>query len=771
MEETTRALHSAPRESTPPNPSVESCDRAGTNADPGDAEKCYLDTVSQSAHAVSPHRSIRSLGQSLRRTHHAAHTSMTPDSSKQFRVGIVGAGYVSEFHIKALKRLPHVRIVGICDLHEASAKATAQRFGISSHASLKVMAGEGLDVVHVLTPPRCHVDVALEALSLGCHVLVEKPLATSVEDCDRLIAESQARGLRVGVNHSLLGDPFVRRALTLVKAGAIGEVLTVDYSRSSNYPSYRRGLPPPQYREGGYLFRDLGVHGLYLVREFLGPIEDVRAEFRSSGVEGSDHNMSFDEWRALAQCAKGTASIQLSWNAKPLQHQLIIQGTRGTLRMDLFAMYLTRRRHLPIPKAAERFINALVESISSATQLSWNAALFVAGQIQPYQGLHNFVAKFYESLSRNDVDSGLERAREVVRWTEQVARDADHAKSKYNSQYQTGHRPAFVVTGANGLLGRALVKRLIQEEEFVRVFVRRLPPPEILHNPRVEVVLGDLSDRQAVDRAVQEATAVFHIGAAMGGGWAAHEAATIMGTRNVVDACLAHHVPKMIYVSSLAVIARNGHHSNGLVTESAPLEPEPQQRGYYTLAKLEAERIVRDAAQDKGLPAIVLRPGQIWTASGPLLSPAVGIRAGNHMVVIGDDSNLLPMVHVDDVAEAMVLAAQSRFSQCELFQIVDNELMSRKELLRLYIRAREPQLKAIHIPLNLACFFAGCVERLADLLGRPAPVSPYRLRSSFAPRVFDCTKAREQLGWLPRAHTRTALRELLTPVRVLPRPS
>jgi nucleoside-diphosphate-sugar epimerase len=244
-----------------------------------------------------------------------------------------------------------------------------------------------------------------------------------------------------------------------------------------------------------------------------------------------------------------------------------------------------------------------------------------------------------------------------------------------------------------------------------------------------------------------------------------------MGTRNVVDACLTHHVPKMIYVSSLAVIDRNGHRSNELITESAPLEPEPQQRGYYTLAKLEAERIVRTAAQESGLPVIVLRPGQIWTESGPLISPSVGIRAGNHMIVIGDDSNLLPMVHVDDVVEAIVLAAPSRFCQYELFQIVDNELMSRKELLRLYIRAREPHLKAAHIPLNLACLLAGCVERLAKTLGRPAPVSPYRLRSSFAPRVFDCTKAREQLGWLPRAHTRTALRKLLTPVRVLPRPS
>jgi predicted dehydrogenase len=261
------------------NPGLENSDKDGTNADARDCEQCYTDIVRPSAHPMLPNRITRSLGKSRRRMHRPTHTPLTLDSSKHFRVGIVGAGYVSEFHIKALKRLPHVRIVGISDLNEANAKATAQRFGISSHASLKEMAREGLDVVHVLTPPRCHVDVALEALSLGCHVLVEKPLATSVEDCDRLIAESQTRGLRVCVNHSLLGDPFVRRALALVKAGAIGEVLTVDYSRSSNYPSYRRGLPPPQYREGGYLFRDLGVHGLYLVREFLGPIEDIRAEF------------------------------------------------------------------------------------------------------------------------------------------------------------------------------------------------------------------------------------------------------------------------------------------------------------------------------------------------------------------------------------------------------------------------------------------------------------------------------------------------------------
>jgi predicted dehydrogenase/nucleoside-diphosphate-sugar epimerase len=684
-------------------------------------------------------------------------------NGKSYRVGLVGAGYVSEFHIQALKRLPKVRLVGITDIDEARARATAQRFGIASHPSLKVMAAEGLDVVHVLTPPDSHVDVALEALSLGCHVLVEKPVATSVEDCERLAAESRSRNLRVCANHFLLGDPWIQRALNLAKAGAIGDVLTVDYLRSSNYPPYRGGPLPPHYREGGYQFRDLGVHALYLLREFLGGIQDVQADFRTSGLKDSDPNIHLDEWRALVRCAKGTGGIQLSWNVKPLQHQLIIQGSRGTLRADLLAMYLTHRRHHRLPKPAERAVNALSESISSPAQLIWNAARFATGRLQPYQGLHNFVGAFYESLATNNVmPAGLEQAREVVYWTEQVAREADHAKAKFYGQYQPGDRPAVVVTGANGLLGRAFVKRLIQEDEYIRLFVRRLPPPEIVDHPQIEVVLGELGDPEAVDRAFHGATAVFHIGAAMNGAWTAHEAATITGTRNVVEACLKHEVPKLIYISSLSVIDWAGHPTKQPVTESATLEPTPRHRGFYTQAKLEAERIVRAAAQERGLPVVVLRPGQIWTETSPLINAAVGARIGRWLLVIGDDSNLLPLVHVDDVVEAIVLATQSAFSHGEVFQVVDNELMSREELVRLYRRAREPQLCVARLPLGAACFLAGGIDWLSSMLGRPAPISPYRLRSAIAPLVFDCSRARDQLHWEPQAHSRDALRKLLT---------
>jgi predicted dehydrogenase/nucleoside-diphosphate-sugar epimerase len=684
-------------------------------------------------------------------------------NQKTFRVGLVGAGYVSEFHIRALKRLPNVRIVGITDLDQARAREVAQRFELSgAFPSLRMMATEGLDVVHVLTPPHAHAPVTLEALSLGCHVLVEKPLATSVEDCDRIAEAAKQAGKVVCVNHSLLRDPFVQRALTLARSGKIGELLAVEYVRSSEYPPYRGGPLPPQYREGGYPFRDLGVHALYLAEEFLGEIQDVQAEFHNAGKLSRDPNIHFDEWRALVRCARGTAGIQLSWNVRPLQHLLFIQGTRGTIRADMFSMFVTSRRNTPLPKAVERAANAMLEAAQIAVQVPWNSARFVAKQLRPYHGLQALVAEFYRNLSEGKPPPvTMAQARSIVGWTERVAREADHAKEKLYSRYQPSGRPAVVVTGANGQVGRALVKRLIAEEEFVRAFVRRLPVAAELNHPQVEIVLGDLGDPEAVDRAMANATAVFHLGAAMTGPWAAHECATVTGTRNVVEACLKHRVPKLIYLSSLSVIDWAGHPADKPVTESAPLEPLPQQRGFYTQAKLAAERIVRAAAGERGLPVLVLRPGKIWSESAALLDAAVGLRLGRWLLLIGDGTIRLPLVHVSDVVEAIVKATQSPYADGRVYQFVDHRSLTREELAALYTGGREPALRIVRVPMGLACALAKAVEWLARLLRRPPPLSPYRLRSAYVARTFDCTKARTELGWQPQTNSAEALRAML----------
>src|SRR5262249_51817888 len=164
------------------------------------------------------------------------------------------------------------------------------------------------------------------------------------------------RGLEAGVSHSLLFDPQIASALEAVKRGALGDVVALDILRGAIYPPYAGGPLPPQYRTAGYPFRDRAIHRLHDREPVLVPSETVDpARRRGSG----DANLAFNDWRALVTCKRGLGQIQLSFGAKPLQHQIILQGTKGVLRLDLFLMFQAWRRPAPLPKPAERIVNAL----------------------------------------------------------------------------------------------------------------------------------------------------------------------------------------------------------------------------------------------------------------------------------------------------------------------------------------------------------------------------------------------------------------------------
>src|ERR1019366_7163009 len=134
---------------------------------------------------------------------------MEASHSEKVRVGLVGAGYVSAYHIRALKTLSNVEIVGIADLNQDRARQMAAPHGIPVFRSLEEMRAANPHVIHVLTPPDTHCDLTLEALGMGCHVFVEKPMAPTLEECDRMISRAREAHRILSVNHSARMDPVV----------------------------------------------------------------------------------------------------------------------------------------------------------------------------------------------------------------------------------------------------------------------------------------------------------------------------------------------------------------------------------------------------------------------------------------------------------------------------------------------------------------------------------------------------------------------------------
>jgi 2-alkyl-3-oxoalkanoate reductase len=655
----------------------------------------------------------------------------------KYKAGLVGTGYICEYHIAALRRAG-VEIAGVHDLDGRRAATLAAKFDLRAFDSLESLVRNGANVIHVLTPPDSHAAVTLKAIDLNCDVLVEKPLAIDPQDCLRIQQAADARGKQVCVNHSLLFDPQVRKALNKVRSGKLGKIVSVDILRGSNYPPFGPGPLPPQYRTPGYPFRDIGIHALYVLEAFLGEIETVKAEWQSLG---GDPNLAFDEWRAQVRCKNGMGQIQLSWNVRPIQSQIIIQGTKGVLRVDLFLMFQALRASLPLPKAAERVINAMTDSIKPLIDVPIGVLAFITKRALPYHGLQDLVKAFYQSLADGQSPPVTPaQAIRVVDWTERVARAADADFAQKIAPFTLSQNVPILVTGASGGLGGAIVDRLLADGRRVRVLVRR-PPAMVPEN--MEVALGDLGDAAAVDRAVSGAAIVIHAGAAMKGPWLDHERATVAGTQNVIDACRKHNVTKLVHISSLSVVDWAGLDGK-IVNESSPLEPRSQDRGHYTRAKLEAENLVTKAAGETNFPAIILRPGQIFGGKLPLLTPAVARKMGKRWLILGNGKLRLPLIHVSDVVEAAVQAADSPHKSGQIIQLVHDRQPTQNEVLA---HSAGPKPKVLRLPRWLVFSLGGLSEIMLGILKRPSPLSRYRLHSALSHLEFRSEQSNILPNW------------------------
>jgi len=674
----------------------------------------------------------------------------------KYRVGILGAGYVSEFHIAALRRVPNAEIVGVADLDQSRASALAKRLKLPNPCgSLQGLIDAGANVIHILTPPAAHADATIRALEAGCHVLVEKPLATSVVDCQRIEAAAAAAKRSVCVNHSNLRDPFVDKAIRIAESGALGDVIGVDYFRGSNYPPYLGGKLPPQYRDGGYPFRDMGVHGLYIIQRVLGTIEDVSATFFS---KGGDPNLLYDEWSAQVRCKGGIGRMRLSWNVKPLCNQLVIEGTKGTVRADMFAMYVTKRTEYRLPSSVGRLVNSMRETFDIGMQVPLNVVRAATGRLRRFHGLQDLVGEFYSALSKSErMPVTVGEATPIVGWTEKIANVADASKDALARKYSAQSAARILVTGALGFIGKRLVERLLEQGNAVRILARREPPIEFQTNPLVQVVLGDLGDPDAVERAVNGVEVVFHVGAAMRGAAHDFERSTVVGTQNVVDSALRHNVKKFVHVSSLSVLHQIAANSSDRIGEDWPLEPWPEKRGAYSKSKLLAEQIVSEAVAKRNLPAVIFRPGQVIGPTAEVLTPAVGVRMKRSLIVFGNGKVRLPLVHVDDVVDALVDSVDRPVFDGSIFHLIDPAAVTQNDLAQRTAQKAPGRLSVRHLPRWVLYTMAFGVQCGLALLGRRSPLSHYRLKSALSDLRFDGRAAKERLGWIPRVGVEVGL--------------
>jgi predicted dehydrogenase len=149
------------------------------------------------------------------------------------RVALVGCGYWGPKVIRAAATLPDVEVAALVDLRDDLRTTLGRHYPLArSTATLaEALAGGPLDAVIVATNPATHVEVAAEAIEGGCHVMVEKPLALSAADCRDLGEKARAAGLVLMAGHTFRFSPLVNHVRSLVEAGELGEIYSIDSQR------------------------------------------------------------------------------------------------------------------------------------------------------------------------------------------------------------------------------------------------------------------------------------------------------------------------------------------------------------------------------------------------------------------------------------------------------------------------------------------------------------------------------------------------------------
>ncbi len=210
-----------------------------------------------------------------------------------------------------------------------------------------------------------------------------------------------------------------------------------------------------------------------------------------------------------------------------------------------------------------------------------------------------------------------------------------------------------LVTGGGGFLGGAIVRRLVEREWSVRTFQRG--HYQQLDELGVEQIQGDIADPDAVSGVVDGCDIVFHVAAKVDP-WGAYQPfhkTNVVGTENVLTAMRNRRVPKLVYTSTPSVI-----HSGGDLAGVDESEPYPEHfEAAYPQTKAMAEMAVL-AANDDELSTIALRPRLIWGPEDTNLVPQLLARArAGQLRFVGDGSNLVDTVYIDNAVDAHLLAA------------------------------------------------------------------------------------------------------------------
>lgn len=316
-----------------------------------------------------------------------------------------------------------------------------------------------------------------------------------------------------------------------------------------------------------------------------------------------------------------------------------------------------------------------------------------------------------------------------------------------------------LVTGSAGFIGRALVNALLKDGfSHLRCFVRPSSDITALTNvlnknsATVEIVKGDLLNRNDCNRAAEGVPVVFHLAA--GRGDKSYPNAflnSVVTTRNILSSCITNtRFKRFLNVSSFVVYSNQSLRRNGILDETCPLEINPLERGEaYCYAKVKQDEILMEYGAKYGIPFSIVRPGFVFGPGNMSMSGRVGIGTFGLFLHLGG-SNIIPFTYVDNCADAIASVGLKKGCDGEVFNIVDDNLPTSRKFLKLY-KKNMGGFRSLYLPKFMSYFLCYLWERYSYWSkGQLPPVfNRNRWAANWKGNRYSNKKLKDFTGWKP----------------------
>lgn len=242
--------------------------------------------------------------------------------TQKLRVAVIGLGNMGRHHAKHWHQNSDADLVSVCDSNGERTHTYANQYSCQAYTNYEAMlATESLDAVSIAVSTAAHASVALACIAAGVSVLIEKPIAKTVADAEKIHAAGG--GVTVMIGHVERFNPAIVAVKNLLESGALGTIISINTQRLSPLPS--------QITDSDVLL-DLGVHDVDLVSYLIGA-PPIGSTVHTNDAHRPGHACHANI--ALEYCHNQSALVQVSWSHPFRQRTLTITGTQGYAGVDL----------------------------------------------------------------------------------------------------------------------------------------------------------------------------------------------------------------------------------------------------------------------------------------------------------------------------------------------------------------------------------------------------------------------------------------------------